>query len=268
MMTFLKHAFVMLTILIAGTSACLAADKASGKTTLRIVAQDPEAGATLAAGDRLFLHISYESTVPVRFQAEALRQDVLQEDAFTNSAPPYDAGSGEALASIGFSRQIRIDTIRVTAFDLEWQQLASVTVPMVLDWDNSETDSPREPASWVGPMQKHHRHVFDTALDPLPRKPQPLFDVFLLISVISIPIYVLVQIRMLFRYEGGWRNYAIVPLVPILPLCLYSLIGLGMESSYWIIFLTGYTPVSLAYLGILWLVKRNITKPGAAANPP
>jgi hypothetical protein len=268
MMTFLKRALAILVLLIAGTSICLATEKSPGKTTLRIVAQDPADGATLASGERLFLRIGYDSSVPVRFQAEALRQEVLQEAAFINSAPPYDAGSGEALAWISFSGTIRIDAIRVTAFDLEWKKLATLTVPMVITWESVEIATPRELAEWIGPMQKHHRHVFDTALDPLPQKPDPFFDIFLMISIISIPFYLLVQIRMLLRYQEGWRKYVIVPLIPLLPLCLYSLIGLGMESNYWIIFLTRYIPVALAYLGIVWLVKRLREKSGVGENSP
>jgi hypothetical protein len=249
-------AFATLLLVMASPVFWAAAEPAAGKVTLRIVAQDPADGSVLGAGDRLYLHIGYESSVPVRFQAEALRQGILQEEAFINSAPPYDAGNGEALAWLGFAIPVRIDAIRVTAYDLEWKPLAVLNVPAVLTWDSETADPPREPAAWVVPLQKHHRHVFDTALDPLPRKPDPFFDIFLIVSIISIPFYVLVQIRMLVHCRDGWRKYAAVPLLAILPLCLYSLIGLGMETSYWIIFLTRFFPVALVYLGIVWLIKR------------
>jgi hypothetical protein len=267
-MSFLKSALAMLLLLLAGSVACPAAEQTAAKLAFRVVAQEPAAASTLASGDRLFLRIVYDSAMPVRFQAAAWRQEVLQDEAFINSSPPYPAGSGEALAWVGFAKPVRIDTIRVTAFDQEWQQLATLTLPVVMTWEEPASAAPRTPAEWVAPLQKHHRQVFDTALDPLPQKPDPLFDMFLLISVFSFPCYVAMQLRMLLRYRGNWRWYAAAPLLPILPLGLYSLIGIGMESNYWIIFLTRYFPVALAYLGIVWLVKRLRSKPARAEGSP
>jgi hypothetical protein len=267
MMTFLKHAFVMLTVLLAGTSACFAADKATDKTTFRIVAQDPETGATLAVGDRLFLRIHYESSVPVRFQIEAFRQALRQEDAVTSSTPPYNAGQGEALAWISFSAPLRVDEIRVTAFDMEWQELHHQTIQMVVTWEAVEAAAERSLTEWVGPMLKHHRQVFDQAYDPQPQKPETLFDVFFLFSFMAIPAYLFLQIKMLTRCPSGWRNYVIAPLLPIVPLCLYSLVGLGMETAYWIIFLFRYFPAALAYLLIVWVVKWFYDRRQRAASP-
>jgi len=267
-MSFLKSALAMFLLLAASAVACTAAVQATGKAVFRVTGQDPAPESSLVSGERFFLRIDYQSDIPVRFQAAAWRQEVLQEDAFINPAPPYPAGSGEALLWIGFAKPVRIDEVRITAFDLEWQELSTLSIPMTMTWGEPTTVAPHSPAEWVGPLQKHHRQVFDTALDPLPQKPDPLFDIFLLISIISLPCYVAVQLRMLLRYQGTWRWYAAAPLLPILPLGLYSLIGLGMQSSYWIIFLTRYFPVALAYLGIVWLVKWFRAKTDSSAFSP
>lgn len=260
-MTILKTVIATALLLANMVAVCLAGEATGDMVTMRIVAQDPQSGATLATSDRLYLHLSYNSPVPVRFQVEAFRQGVLQEKSFTNSAPPYDAGHGDALAWISFPFPLSIDEIRVVAFDLEWKRIGALTVPMTLTWEFHDTETPRELEVWIGPMQKHHRHVFDTALDPQPQKPEPFFEFFLLGSIASIPLYLFLQIRMLIICKDGWRKYALVPLVPIAPLVLYSLIGLGIESTYWIIFLTRYFPVAAAYLGGVWLVKRIFDKP-------
>ena len=254
-MPLLKTALAIVVLLLAGTSSLLAAETKAGEISYRIVATDPEAGALIANGDKLYLRISYESRVPVRFQIEAFRQQLRQEDAIISSTPPYDAGRGEALAWISFSTPIRVDELRVTAFDMEWRELHSVTIQMVATWEEVEDVAARPLAEWVGPMLKHHRQVFDQAYDPQPQKPDTLFDVFFLFSIMAIPVYLMMQVQMLIRYRDGWRKYAIAPLLPILPLCLYSLFGLGMQSAYWIIFLFRFFPVALGYLLIIWMVK-------------
>jgi hypothetical protein len=267
-MTFLKTTLAAVVVLLATLSTAPAAEPQSAQLSFRVAAQDPADGATLAPGERLFLRIDYDSAVPVRFWAEAYRQEVLQETTAIKRTPPYDAGHGEALVWVAFDEPIRITAVRVTAFDLAWQELGSQILDMTVTWEGAPSSQPRQPADWVRPLQKHHRQVFDTALDPLPEKPNLFYDVFLVVALISVPCYLLLQIRMLRRYRGSWRRYAAAPLFPLVPMALYSLIGLGLETNHWVIFLTYYTPVALLYLGILWLVKRYVDKPGHAAGTP
>jgi len=266
-MPLLTTTLAILLLLLAGTLSPLATESKAGGTTYRIVATDPGPGATIANGDKLYLRINYESPVPVRFQIEAFRQELRQEDAITSSTPPYDAGRGEALAWISFSTPIRVDELRVTAFDMEWQELHYETIQMVVTWEEVEDVAARSLAEWVGPMVKHHRQVFDQAYDPQPQKPDTLFDLFFLFSFMAIPAYLAMQIKMLTRWPSGWRKYVIAPLLPIVPLCLYSLFGLGMETAYWIIFLFRYFPAALAYLMTVWVVKWFYDRRQRTASP-
>jgi uncharacterized membrane protein len=150
---------------------------------------------------------------------------------------------------------------------MEWHELSHQTIQMVVTWEVVEAAAERSLAEWVGPMLKHHRQVFDQAYDPQPQKPDTLFDLFFLFSFMAIPAYLALQIKMLTRCPSGWRKYVIAPLLPIVPLCLYSLIGLGMETAYWIIFLFRYFPAALAYLLIVWGVKWFYDRRQRAAAP-
>jgi len=246
---------ISLLLLTVGTAACLAAEPKTVGNAFQIVATDPGDGAVLATGDKLYLRLSYASDVPVRFQVEAFRQSLPQDDTITSSTPPYDAGRGEALAWISLTTPVRIDELLVTAYDMEWQELGSQFVPLVVTWNENPGTEPRPLAEWVGPAMKHHRQVFDQAFDPQPQKPATLFDTFFLISIMSIPVYLALQIKMLVSCRGNWRWYILAPLVPIVPLLLYSLFGLGFETAYWIIFLFRYFPVALGYLSTVWVVK-------------
>lgn len=251
----LKTAIVILGLFLVGTASPLAAESLGGMASYQILATDPVAGSTVSTGDKLYLRLNYESRVPVRFLPEAMRQGLRQEDAVTSSTPPYAAGRGEALVWISFSRPVRIDEIRVTAFDMEWQELATLPAELIVTWEDQPAAEERVLATWVSPLGKQHRQVFDQAYDPLPEKPETLFDVFFLLSIMAIPIYLALQVRMLIRYRDGWRKYALAPLLPVLPLCLYSLFGLGLHTEHWIIFLFRYFPAALGYLLIVWIVK-------------
>jgi len=261
----------MLSLLIVSPGVVAAADQPPGRATFDIIAVDPAADATLAAGDRLYLHVSYNSAVPVRFAAEAWYRETLQKDAFASSTPPYDAGRGEAIAWIGFPRPTRIDEIRVTAYDMGWQELGTRFIEAATAWERRESNQPREPAAWVNPLLKQHRHMFDNTFDPQPEKPAPLFDAFFLLSFMAMPLYLLMQLQMLIRYRGSWQGYAAAPLLPMVPLGLYSAFGLGLSSEQWIIFLFRYMTIALIYLAILWVVKWRCEQAGTGTvrqEPP
>lgn len=264
-MTALKIALAGLALLAAFAAGVPAAEPKASPSTFRIVALDPGAHSTLATNERLYLRISYESLVPVRFVAKALRQGLEQSEAYSSSTPPYDAGRGEALVWLSLPVPIRIDEIRVTAYDLEWQELGTVATAVVATWEIREDAPPRETAEWVGPLLKLHRHAFDTAFDPQPQQPAPLFDTFFFISVLAMPVYLALQLFMLIRYRGRWQWYAAAPLLPFIPMILYSVLGLGLSSSLWVIFLFRYMTVALLYLLILWMVKRVKERPERAA---
>jgi len=103
----------------------------------------------------------------------------------------------------------------------------------------------------VGPMLKHHRQVsIKPTIHNRKNRKRSLTCSFSLVHGdprLSVPADQDVD-----PLPSGWRNYVIAPLLPIVPLCLYSLVGLGMETAYWIIFLFRYFPAALAYLLIVW----------------
>lgn len=250
-----KRLWVTAVLLVTLATGSAAGEPSPQVASFRIVGTDPPPAAALAVGERLHLRIRYESPEPIRFMPEGIRQGIAQEHVAASSAPPYDPGRGEALAWLAMAAPVRIDEIRVTAYDLEWRKLGVSTVRATITWDSRAGPVGREPAEWVEPMLKHHRRVFDTALDPLPEKPEPLLDIFFMISFTAIPLYLLMQAQMLLRYRGKWQWYAAAPLLPIIPLGLYSLIGLGLSTQLWVKFLFHYMAVALLYLLTVWAVK-------------
>lgn len=243
-------------LVLAGGSPTLAGEPQRAGFRMQIAALDPAADSSLGAGNRLYVQLRYDSPVAVRFVPEAIRQGEVQASAETSNAPPYNSGHGEALAWLTLNAPLRIDELRITAYDIDWRPLGVLSTPAGITWETRDSFAERQPAEWVEPLLRQHRRVFDTTFDPQPEKPEPLFDLFFLLSFMAIPGYLLMQVQMLIRYRGQWQWYAAAPLLPIVPMGLYSLFGLGLSTAVWVIFLFRYMTLALLYLLILWAIRR------------
>ena len=247
--------FVLLGALqLPGVFTAVAETRPVASIDMQITALDPDTGAFLAAGDRLYLRITYQSPVAVRFVPEGFRQETLQGATVTSSTPPYSAGQGEALTWILYNSAVGIDELRVTAYDIAWKPLGTTSLRTHINWEQHDSFVAREPSAWVEPLARNHRRVFDSSYDPQPEQPHPVFDFFFVLCFMAIPGYLLLQFHMLVRYRGKSQWYAAAPLLPIIPLGLYSLIGFGLSADLWVIFLFRYLAVAFLYLLILWTV--------------
>ena len=83
-MIFLKIVVSCLVLLSTFATTAPAVVQKDDRTAFRIIAVDPGPDATLGTSDRLYLRLSYESLVPVRFVAKAIRQGVIQDKFFTS----------------------------------------------------------------------------------------------------------------------------------------------------------------------------------------
>ena len=254
LLTFLQIFILLGALQLTGIGTATAEVRPAASFNLQITALDPGTGTSLAAGDRLYLRVSYQSPVPVRFVPEGFRQGTVQDAAVTSSTPPYSAGRNEALTWILYNSTVGVDELRVTAYDLSWKPLGRASEQAHITWEQRDSFEPREPAAWVEPLARNHRRVFDSSYDPQPEQPHPVFDFFFVLCFMAIPGYLLMQFQMLARYRGKWQWYAAAPLLPIIPLGLYSLLGLGLSADLWVIFLFRYLAVAFLYLLILWTV--------------
>lgn len=224
---------------------------------LNVLEQDPENGAVIGLGDHLTLRVSYTSGQPLRFRVDAFREgSILEVGAITNPGTLQPSGEGETLVWIGFSNATHIDGVRITAIDAEWRELEALSVATDVTWRADAASPPRTPAAWVTKLQKSERRESDFTYDPLPKPAESLIDIFFLVSLVSLPVYLLLQVQMLRLYRTRWRELAAVPLVSLLPLILFSLIGFGMNLGLWASFLFRCVPFALLYLLVLWVVKR------------
>ncbi|HSZ74159.1 MAG TPA: hypothetical protein VK779_05010 [Rhizomicrobium sp.] len=73
---------------------------------------------------------------------------------------------------------------------------------------------------------------------------------------VSVPAYLILQAYLAYAFHGAWRIAALIPLIFVAPLFLFSLYALGLGSSLWPLTLVLLTPVGLIYLVIVFAVHR------------
>lgn len=246
-----------LTIWLICASA-LAQPQSPAAPQVEIVATDPAEAAILGFDEQLYLRLAYRSAIPLRFEPRAFFEGEPRTFAARVSHPRlHPPGEGEALAWISFSDPTHIDEVRINLLDAEWRPLDTVSRPVDLRWRTAGPEIARQPAAWVDILSRAERRQMDYVYDPVPQEHGLMTDLMFLITVASAPVYLLLQVQMLRRYRGRWRELSAVPLITAVPLTLYAvLIGFDLDPELWLAFLFRCTPFALLYLLALWLIKR------------
>jgi hypothetical protein len=242
-------------LLSLATAWPVAAAEAPAPTPeVRVTAADPASGGLLAVRDALLLRLSYRSAVPLRFQAEGyLGTAKIEEGAAYNPAPIYPAGEHEALVWISYSGAVRIDEVRVRVFDAEWQPVRSISYPVAAEW---RIGLPRRHwAAWATRLSAAQQAMTSSAMADAAGSDDGIWGYSLALAAASIPAYLCLQLLLLFRYSGGWRLLAGLPLIGTIPLALYTLAALAMGSSLWPFMMLFLTPPAFLYLVGLLIVR-------------
>lgn len=256
-MTYLKNTFSVIALLLVCLCSSLSFAQSADNILVKLVTLDPGVESTLGNQDMLYVLVRYETDIPLRFQAIAMREGaVLEMGAISNPAALHAVGNGEALAWVSYTNPTHIDAVRITVFDEEWRELYRLTAKADVTWQGVAAVKPRKPAEWVESLIKTERRKKDFVYDPEPKKYGTLYDIVFFLTIASIPVYVLLQLYMLWRYRYRWRELAAIPLFPYMIVAFYAIVGLSIETSLLVTFLFRYTPFALLYLVCLWLAKR------------
>lgn len=220
---------------------------------IRVSAADPAAGGRLAPRDTLYLRISYDSPVPLRFRGTGyIGETAVTEGAAYNPAPVYPAGKHEALVWISYFGPARIDEVRIGAKDAAWKPLRSLSYPVVAEW---VAGAPRhERAAWAAALGDRQQAMTSSAMT-VTDDSSGLGRFFWELAAASIPAYACLQLFMMLRYSGGWRIAAGLPLLGMIPLALYTIAGLLMGANLWPLMMLFLTPPAFLYLIGLLVVR-------------
>ncbi len=225
---------------------------------IEILQPNPTEELVLGNNEHFYLGIDYESDVPVRFLPTALRMGNKREvGARTSPGDLHASGKGKALTWIAFDNPTHIDEVVISAYDEAWAPLATKSITVDARWSDTVITSPREPEEWVKSLQKKERVKRDYLFDSEPKKPDVASDTLLILALLSIPLYIFLQIRMLIRYRLRWRELATVPLITALPVTMYAFgIGIGFNLRLWPPFIMYFSLFACSYLLMLWAIKK------------
>ena len=252
-----KICFLLVILVVFCLGPCTVLADEGEIPKVEIVAIDPDVKTQLGSDEKLYAKIAYESKVPLRFQAIAMRDAMpLQFGAITNPGALYAPGQGEALAWIFYTNLTHVDSVRVIVRDQKWRELTHVDASADVTWLDKAADTKREPAEWVDDLVRADRRKTDFVYDPSPRRFGLLFDIFFALNVFALPAYILLQLHMLYRYRGRWRELAMIPIVPYLIVAFYVITDLGIDRALIITFTFRYTFAALLWLIVLWIAKR------------
>jgi hypothetical protein len=158
-------AFVIVALL--GPSGGAAAEKSSPLPEVRVVDTDPPAGRNLSRNWPLYVHLRYQSEVPLRVQVKGYFQGTEVKDGVSwNPSPAYRAGSGEAIAWIAFSKAAHLDELRMEVSDGGWNDLLVLKVPTNVAWSPMATERPPT-AEWVDRFSDAQQQATEDGLKQL-----------------------------------------------------------------------------------------------------
>lgn len=249
------HAIVRLAPLLC----LLGLAQAVGATPeVRILATDPADGNDLPPGEILFVRIGYASDEPVRFRLKGLLGGSAPgATAHTNPAPVYPAGEGEAIAWIRYMGPALIDEIVVETSTQAWRLLDEARRPLDLEWRPGARRGPE--AAWVTPLSDAQQQMTRETLARV-TEDSDAWDWVISLMGWAVPGYFILQGLLWWRWQGGWRRAALVPLWGAVPVVAYTLFALFMGSNLWPLVMLFTLPLGFAYLVALIVLRRLMRK--------
>src|SRR5690606_14363228 len=210
----------------------------------------------LALSQSLRLRLHYRSDTPLRFQLRPAELDACQRSAMMNTAPPYSAGEGEAYVWVAFREACPSPTLRVDVYDERWQPVMQVPLRRDYVWQR-DTVAANEPLpAWPTQLSQLQHHATHEQLQTLSGdQDRGAEDIVIPLMGWSVLAYLVLQPLLLWRWRGGWRKLAMLPLVISLPVLLYTLFALAAVSNLWPLVMLFTFPLLCLYLLVVLLVR-------------
>jgi hypothetical protein len=209
-----------------------------------ITQSDPGLTAELARDDTLYIRLGYRSDRPLRFRVDGYAGgQKITAGAMYNIAPPYPAGEGEALVWIAYRKPVRLDAVRVTALDANWQPLMTSDTQVSVGW--GPTGGQHRRADWATRLSNAQQDEVRRQIEQQGSGGSALVFFLLVAGVIG---YFVLQPVTAIRFDGGWRIAALAPLAATAPLLVHAASALVAGSNLWPILLIFCLPVATLYL--------------------
>lgn len=214
------------------------------------------ASTALALSQPLRLRLHYRSDMPLRFQLRPAELDACHRSAMMNTAPPYPAGEGDAYVGVAFREACPSPALQVDVYDERWQPVMQVPLRQDYEWKRDTVAADEPLPEWATQLSQAQQQATREQLQAFSDDhDRGAMDVVIPLMGWSVLAYLVLQPLLLWRWRGGWRKVAMLPLVIALPVLLYTLFALVAGSNLWPLVMLFTFPLLCLYLLAVLLVR-------------
>ncbi len=236
---------------------CLLPAAASGEARVQVLETDPATPAELGKWEQFYVRVGYETDRPAYVRGTAFL-DGKPVTSMTSGSVRHEAGAGEAFFWFAYTTPARVDLVVMTAHDAATNQaIAQAAISVDLTWTGAPVGAARPRPDWVVRMQAEQDRRVKEQSDAYMNRPTPWWATLLFFGLMwSAPGYFVLQAVALWRWRGGWRTAAMVPLLPMAAVLLYTIAAFRAGSNLFPLVLIFASPPALLYLVVLMILRR------------
>jgi hypothetical protein len=241
--------------LVAGL--CLLPAVAWGEARVQVLEIDPATPAELGKWEQFYVRVAYDTDRPAYVRGAAFL-DGKPVPSMTSGSMRHEAGAGEVFFWFAYTTPARVDLIVMTAHDAATNKaIAQTAIAVDLRWTGAPVGSARPRPDWVVRMQVEQDHRVKEQSDAYVNRSTPWWATLLFFGLMwSAPAYFVLQAVALWRWDGGWRTAAMIPLLPMAAVLLYTIVAYRAGSNLFPLVLIFSSPPALLYLVVLMILRR------------
>ncbi len=248
-----KGGAAALFMLLLGIGSALAAQ-------VQVLATSPAPQAELPLGQSFQVRLGYTSEHGLRLFVRGYYQgEQVTQGQRSNPSPVYDGPAGEAIVWLEYTRPTRLDELRIQVNDASWQTLESISVPVALHW-HPEAPAINHADEFRALSAEQQQRVSVAMQQAYAEQDDRGINLLLIAMAWSVPAYLVLQLLLPLRWQGGWRKLALLPLLATGPILLYTLAGLLQGSNLWPLVMLFTLPFAFLYMLALLLARWFATK--------
>jgi hypothetical protein len=241
-----------------------AISSAQAEVRVNVVATDPPAETTLGRDESCYLRIEYTSDEPISIWARPYFKGKLVENAKFNASWPH-SGSGYALGWFSLNGPAEVDEVRIIVGGKSRREGPAASYPVKIIGTGAVPDSrTRDP--WVDEMRREEqiaqKQAYEKSMnEPISFGSQILMSGFMLLMLGALIAGFAVPAWALWKWQGGWRVAAAVPVVLMAFVVLRIMWGTSRDPTshnLWPFEILIFGVVSLAIMGALVVARRFI----------
>lgn len=257
------HRYLFFLALIISCFAAMCS--AQAEVRVSIVDTDPPAENSLGRDESFYVRIEFATDEPISIWARPYFKGKMVERAKFNASSKY-SGSGQALGWFSLDKPSEVDEVRIiVGGGKPWREWEAARYPVKIIGTGATPD-PRTREPWVDELRRADEIAQKQAYEKRMNEPMSvgssiLMPVFMLLMLGVLLSGIALPAWALWKWRGGWRVAAAVPVVLMAFVVLRIVWGTSRDPTshnLWPFEILIYGTVSLVIMGALVIARRFI----------